>query len=91
MPVRDRAGPVAAAVTISAQISCFSATGREAEILPPLREAASRIEDYFGLECGLPDPLPMLPGLNSTGALAPSSSRRRPGGMPARLEKNRLK
>ena len=50
VPVRDRAGRVVAALNISTQASRFSPAEMEREILPPLREAARQIEDYFVLE-----------------------------------------
>jgi IclR family pca regulon transcriptional regulator len=50
VPVRDRAGRVVAALNVSTQATRFTPAGMEAEILPPLREAARQIEDYFVLE-----------------------------------------
>ncbi len=50
VPVRDRGGRVVAALNISTQSSRFTPDGMKREILPPLREAAQRIEDYFALE-----------------------------------------
>ena len=50
VPVRDRAGRVVAELNISTQASRFSPAEMEREILPPLREAARQIEDYFVLE-----------------------------------------
>lgn len=49
-PIRDRSGRAVAAVNVSTQASRFTPAQMEAEILPPLRAAASRIEDYFALE-----------------------------------------
>lgn len=50
VPIRDRSGRAVAAVNVSTQASRFTSAGMEAEILPPLRAAARRIEDYFALE-----------------------------------------
>jgi IclR family transcriptional regulator, pca regulon regulatory protein len=50
VPVRDRAGRVVAALNVSTQATRFTPAEMEAEILPPLREAAGQIEDYFVLE-----------------------------------------
>jgi len=50
VPVRDRAGRVVAALNVSTQASRFTPAEMEREILPPLREAARQIEDYFVLE-----------------------------------------
>ncbi len=50
VPVRDRAGRVAAALNVSTQSSRFDPAEMEVELLPPLIEAARRIEDYFVLE-----------------------------------------
>jgi IclR family pca regulon transcriptional regulator len=50
VPVRDRAGRVVAALNVSTQAARFTAAEMEAAILPPLTEAARRIEDYFVLE-----------------------------------------
>jgi IclR family pca regulon transcriptional regulator len=50
VPVRDRAGRVVAALNVSTQASRFTPEEMQAEILPPLAEAARRIEDYFALE-----------------------------------------
>lgn len=50
VPVRDRAGRVVAALNVSTQSTRFAADEMEREILPPLAEAARRIEDYFVLE-----------------------------------------
>jgi IclR family transcriptional regulator, pca regulon regulatory protein len=50
VPVRDRAGRVVAALNVSTQASRFTPAEMEREILPPLLEAARRIEDYFALE-----------------------------------------
>ncbi len=50
VPLRDRAGRVVAALNVSTQASRFTPAEMEREILPPLREAARRIEDYFVLE-----------------------------------------
>jgi IclR family pca regulon transcriptional regulator len=50
VPVRDRAGRVVAALNVSTQASRFTPAEMERELLPPLLEAARRIEDYFVLE-----------------------------------------
>ncbi len=50
VPVRDRGGRVVAALNISTQSTRFTPDGMRREILPPLQEAARRIEDYFALE-----------------------------------------
>jgi IclR family transcriptional regulator, pca regulon regulatory protein len=50
VPVRDRAGRVVAALNVSTQATRFTPAEMEAEILPPLREAAGQVEDYFVLE-----------------------------------------
>ena len=50
VPVRDRAGRVVAALNVSTQSTRLTPAEMQAEILPPLTEAARRIEDYFVLE-----------------------------------------
>ncbi|HET9068053.1 MAG TPA: IclR family transcriptional regulator C-terminal domain-containing protein, partial [Amaricoccus sp.] len=50
VPVRDRAGRVLAALNVSTQSARFTPAEMEAQILPPLTEAARQIEDYFVLE-----------------------------------------
>jgi IclR family pca regulon transcriptional regulator len=50
VPVRDRAGRVLAALNVSTQATRFTPAEMEQTILPPLRAAAARIEDYFSLE-----------------------------------------
>lgn len=47
VPVRDRSGKVVAAINISTQSSRFTPEEMRAQILPPLREAAHAIENYF--------------------------------------------
>ncbi len=47
VPIRDRAGRVAAAINVSAQSSRFDPAEMEALILPQLREAARGIEGFF--------------------------------------------
>lgn len=50
VPVRDRSGRVVAALNVSTQSSRFTAAEMQDRLLPALREAARRIEDYFVLE-----------------------------------------
>ncbi len=50
VPIRDRSGRVVAAINISTQSSRFSPEEMKALILPPLREAARSIEDYFAVQ-----------------------------------------
>lgn len=50
VPVRDRALRVVAALNVATQSSRFAPAEMQREILPPLREAARRIEEYFALE-----------------------------------------
>jgi IclR family pca regulon transcriptional regulator len=50
VPVRDGGGRVVAALNVSTQSNRFDPADMEREILPPLRDAARRIEDYFALE-----------------------------------------
>jgi IclR family pca regulon transcriptional regulator len=45
VPVRDRAGRVVAAVNVSMHASRRTARRAVDELLPPLREAAARVED----------------------------------------------
>jgi IclR family pca regulon transcriptional regulator len=47
VPVRDRAGAVVAAINVSTQSARLSVRDMERQVLPALREAARRIEDYF--------------------------------------------
>lgn len=47
VPVRNRSGEVVAAINISTQSSRFSPAEMQALILPPLRDAARSIENYF--------------------------------------------
>lgn len=47
VPVRDRSGTVVAAINVSTQSARFSVKDMQREILPPLRNAATKIEDYF--------------------------------------------
>ena len=47
VPVRDRSGKVIAAINISTQSSRFSPEEMKALILPPLKNAAHAIENYF--------------------------------------------
>lgn len=50
VPVRDRSGRVVAAINISTQSSRFSPDEMRTVILPPLKEAARAIEDYFAVQ-----------------------------------------
>lgn len=50
VPVRDRAGRAVAALNVSTSAPRCSPEEMEATILPPLRDAARRIEEYFALE-----------------------------------------
>ncbi|MBP7003462.1 IclR family transcriptional regulator C-terminal domain-containing protein [Amaricoccus sp.] len=50
VPLRDHGGRVIAALNVSIPSSRFTPAQMEAEILPPLREAARQIEEYFVLE-----------------------------------------
>jgi IclR family pca regulon transcriptional regulator len=47
VPIRDRSGDTVAAINVSTQAARFSATEMRREILPLLKQAAVRIEDYF--------------------------------------------
>ncbi len=47
VPIRDRSGRIVAAINVSTQSARFSIAEMEREILPHLREAATRIEDFF--------------------------------------------
>jgi IclR family transcriptional regulator, pca regulon regulatory protein len=47
VPVRDRSGRIVAAINVSTQSARFSVAEMEREILPHLKEAAARIEDFF--------------------------------------------
>lgn len=47
VPVRDRSGRIVAAINISTQSSRFTPAEMRAQILPPLREAAHAIENFF--------------------------------------------
>lgn len=47
VPVRDRAGRIVAAINISTQSSRFSPDEMKTLILPPLKDAARSIENYF--------------------------------------------
>ena len=47
VPVRDRSGKVVAAINISTQSSRFSSDEMKTLILPPLKNAAHAIENYF--------------------------------------------
>ncbi len=47
VPIRDRAGKIVAAINVSTQSARFSPGEMERNILPPLRQAAARIEDFF--------------------------------------------
>jgi IclR family pca regulon transcriptional regulator len=47
VPIRDRAGKIVAAINVSTQSARFSTGEMERNILPPLRQAAARIEDFF--------------------------------------------
>lgn len=50
VPVRDRAGHVVAAVNVSTQSARHSMADMSATILPHLRQAAARVEDFFALQ-----------------------------------------
>jgi IclR family pca regulon transcriptional regulator len=50
VPIRDRSERVVAALNVSTQSSRFTPAEMERELLPPLRAATRRIEDYFALE-----------------------------------------
>lgn len=47
VPVRDRTGRVVAAINVSTQSARLSARTMTDDVLPALRDAARRIEDYF--------------------------------------------
>lgn len=47
VPVRDRTGKTVAAINVSTQIARYSAAEMRRTILPQLKQAAERIEDYF--------------------------------------------
>lgn len=46
-PVRDRAGAIVAAINVSTQSARLSVRDMERQVLPALRDAARRIEDFF--------------------------------------------
>jgi IclR family pca regulon transcriptional regulator len=50
VPIKDRTGRVVAALNVSTQASRFTPEAMERDILPPLGEAARRVEDYFALD-----------------------------------------
>lgn len=50
VPVRDRSGRVVAAINISTQSSRFSPEEMQTLILPPLKETAHAIENYFAVQ-----------------------------------------
>lgn len=50
LPVRDRAGRIVAALNVSTQSARLSNDEMRQDVLPVLREAARRIEDYFVAE-----------------------------------------
>ncbi len=47
VPIRDRTGKTVAAINVSTQAVRFTASEMRREILPRLKQAAERIEDYF--------------------------------------------
>ena len=47
VPIRDQAGCIVAAINVSTQTARLSIAEMERDILPELREAATRIEDFF--------------------------------------------
>jgi IclR family transcriptional regulator, pca regulon regulatory protein len=47
VPIRDRTGRTVAAINVSTQSARLSAQTMTADVLPALRDAARRIEDYF--------------------------------------------
>ena len=47
VPVRDRSGRTVAAINVSTQSARLSVGDMEAKVLPALRDAAARIEDFF--------------------------------------------
>jgi IclR family pca regulon transcriptional regulator len=47
VPIRDRTGKTVAAINVSTQAARFTAAEMRREILPRLKLAAARIEDYF--------------------------------------------
>jgi len=47
VPIRDRSGRTVAAINVSTQIARYSAAEMRRTILPQLKQAAARIEDYF--------------------------------------------
>lgn len=50
VPIRDRTGKIVAAINISTQSSRFSPDEMKTLILPPLRNAARSIENYFAVQ-----------------------------------------
>ncbi len=50
VPVRDRQGAVVAAINVSTQSARFSVAEMERTILPPLKRAAEKIEDFFAVQ-----------------------------------------
>ncbi|PSJ64929.1 IclR family transcriptional regulator domain-containing protein [Kumtagia ephedrae] len=50
VPVRDRQGRIAAAINVSTQSARFSVAEMRRTVLPPLKRAAARIEDYFAVQ-----------------------------------------
>lgn len=47
VPIRDRTGNIVAAINVSTQTARLSIAEMERDILPELRQAAARIEDFF--------------------------------------------
>jgi IclR family pca regulon transcriptional regulator len=47
VPIRDGTGRIVAALNVSTQTARFSVAEMKREILPKLKEAAARVEDYF--------------------------------------------
>ncbi|MFI0842798.1 IclR family transcriptional regulator C-terminal domain-containing protein [Mesorhizobium sp. IMUNJ 23232] len=50
VPVRDRQGAIVAAINVSTQSARFSVAEMERTILPPLKHAAEKIEDFFAVQ-----------------------------------------
>ena len=50
VPVRDRQGAVVAAINVSTQSARFSVAEMERTLLPPLKRAAEKIEDFFAVQ-----------------------------------------
>ncbi|MDQ6433297.1 IclR family transcriptional regulator C-terminal domain-containing protein [Mesorhizobium sp. LHD-90] len=50
VPIRDRQGTIVAAINVSTQSARFSVAEMKRTVLPPLKQAAERIEDFFALQ-----------------------------------------